>query len=276
LHQWVDKRGKRIDYHRYYVEWLMRRRTLTDIANILAISVPKISKEFDKIEVAEGVQYPAPASAINLLVDASFFGRNYGYLCFHDCKNVIYFREIKTESVRHLRSGLYELLQSGYRFKSITIDGRTGYYENIRKILGAIPIQMCIFHQKAIIRRYITDRPKSACGQALKALMTTLCHAEPQKFIDDFYALKYEYRHFLNEKYRQDKFVHGNLRAAFKSMQDNLHKLFTYKEIPELNIPPTINHLEGTFSHLKEKISIHRGLCQKRKKNAAKFVLKNS
>jgi hypothetical protein len=38
-------------------------------------------------------------------------------------------------------------------------------FNNIRKLLGNIPIQMCLFHQKAIVRRYITDRPRSRCGK---------------------------------------------------------------------------------------------------------------
>ena len=29
---------------------------------------------------------------------------------------------------------------------------------------------MCLFHQKAIIRRYIADKPKSRCGIELKEL----------------------------------------------------------------------------------------------------------
>ena len=40
-------------------------------------------------------------------------------------------------------------------------------------------------------------------------------------------------------------------------------------------IPHTTNQLEGIFSHLKEKILIHRGLSEKRKKQAIIFFLKN-
>lgn len=167
-------------------------------------------------------------------------------------------------------------MEAGFRFKSITIDGRRGYYQTIRRLLGGAPIQMCLFHQKAIIRRYITDRPKSLCGQELRDLMNTLCHAEPEGFIDRFYRLMHKHQSFLNERNRQREFKHQSLRAAFKSLQDNLPQLFTCKDIPDLNIPPTINHLEGTFSHLKEKINIHRGLNAARKKRAAKFILSST
>jgi hypothetical protein len=40
------------------------------------------------------------SKSINLLIYATFFGRKYGFLVFHDCGKVIYFKEVKTESVR--------------------------------------------------------------------------------------------------------------------------------------------------------------------------------
>lgn len=274
LYQWVDKRGKRTDYTRHYKDWLFGRRTLLEIASKTGISVPKLSKEFDKLIIPDGVLYPAPGHSINLVLDATFFGREFGYFCAHDCSKIIYFREIKTESVKHLREALYELLQAGYRFKSVTIDGRTGFYENIRKILGGVPIQMCLFHQKAIIRRYIGNNPKSQCAKDLKLLMNEVCHTDIQEFIDKFYALAEQHKGFLNAK-KEGRYIHGRLRSAFRSLQDNLHRLFTYKEFPTQNIPPTTNHLEGYFAHLKEKINIHRGLKLSRKKNALKFIFNN-
>ncbi len=135
----------------------------------------------------EGLQ-EGVAKSINLLIDATFFGRKYGFLVFHDCKKVIYFKEVKTESVKDFREGILALKAANYRILSVTIDGRRGYINNIRKLLGNIPIQMCLFHQKAIIRRYITDRPRSHCAKQLKELMHLLCRPESQQeFIDKFY-----------------------------------------------------------------------------------------
>lgn len=244
-----------------------------DISIGLSLSYPTLAAAFDGIDTPEGIQVKPPPHSINLLVDATFFGRSYGYLCFHDTHRIIWFREIKTEGVRHLRQGLHELQEAGFRIKSITIDGRRGYYQTLRKQLGGVPIQMCLYHQKAIVRRYITDRPKNACGHELRQLMKTLCHARPEEFVESFYSLLHRHRAFLEERNPQKEFKHQSLRAACKSLQDNLPQLFTCKDLPDLNIPPTINHLEGAFSHLKEKINIHRGLNQKRKKRAAKFIL---
>ena len=85
---------------------------------------------------------------INLQIDATFFGQEYGFLVFHDCQKVIYFKEIKTESVKHFREGIIALKAANYRILSIAIDGRRGYINNIRKLLGNIPIQMCAYSIK--------------------------------------------------------------------------------------------------------------------------------
>ena len=273
-HEWLDGRGgTRKNYCRYYLEWLHGRRTLAEISNTLSMSLPTLQKHFDALDFPEGLLVPAPSKSINLIVDATFFGRDYGFLCFHDTRRVIWFCEIRTESVRHLREGLRTLLEVGYTFKSVTIDGRRGYMQAIRKLLGPVPIQMCLYHQKAIVRRYISDRPQSQAGQELQALMQRLCFAEPDVFVDAFYRWKTEHRCFLEARNAQRDYAHQNLRAAARSVQENLHALFTYKDIPDAGIPPTINHLEGMFAHLKERIKCHRGLSPHRKKKAVRAFL---
>jgi hypothetical protein len=51
--------------------------------------------------------------------------------------------------------------------------------------------------------------------------------------------------------------------------------LFTYTNFKDLNIPSTNNHLKWMFGHVKERIKMHRGLDENRKKKAVRFLLKN-
>jgi hypothetical protein len=135
---------------------------------------------------------------------------------------------------------------------------------------------MCIYHQKAIIRRYITDKPQSKCGQELKDLMKEIANKENhQSFINDFYNLKEKYQFYLCEKNENGDFKHKSLRSAFRSLKSNLSNIFIYSDSKTLNILPTNNHLEGLFSHLKERVNIHRGMRKDRKQKAIKFLLKN-
>ena len=197
---------------------------------------------------------------INLLIDATFFGREFGFLVFHDCQKVIYLKEIKTESIRDFKEGIRAVKQANIGIQSITIDGKRGYINNIKKLLGNIPIQMylqilfficvsckllrnlCLFHQKAIIRRYITDNPQSLCGKDLKDLMNLLCKPEfHQEFIDRFYFLKEKYYFFLQQRNELGDYKFKNIRSSFRSIETNLPLLFTYSDFENLKIPSTNN-----------------------------------
>jgi len=135
---------------------------------------------------------------------------------------------------------------------------------------------MCHFHQKSIVRRYITNNTRTRCGQELKELMYHLSIIEPQEFIDRFFALKEKYNFFLRQKNEQNinRFKNQAIRSAFASIGYHLEYLFTYKEHPTLKIPNTTNDLEGKFAHLKERIKMHRGMTRNRKKKAVEFLLK--
>ncbi|MCB9963874.1 MAG: hypothetical protein H6855_02590 [Rhodospirillales bacterium] len=257
---------------RYYQDWLLARRILPEIATDLGMSVPTLRMHFDALPLPEPCA-PAPYHAINLVIDATFFGRAYGYLCFSDTRRVIYFREIKVESIAALHAGLQILNGAGYRFKSFTLDGKRGFIQTLQSLYPHTPIQMCQFHQKAIIRRYVTNNPKTACGQDLKELMTRFGIQDPQEWIFDLFACRDKHKDFLAEKNERGEFTHKRLRSAFRSLKTNLPYLFVCDDIPAANIPNTTNHLEGSFAHLKEKIKIHRGLKQHRKKKAIQYLL---
>ncbi len=47
---------------------------------------------------------------------------------------------------------MQELLSKGFTINAITIDGKKG----LNKVFKDYPIQMCQFHQKMIVKRYIT------------------------------------------------------------------------------------------------------------------------
>jgi hypothetical protein len=57
-------------------------------------------------------------------------------------------------------------------------------------------------------------------------------------------------------------------------LESNLSNIFIYSDSKDFDIPPTNNHLEGLFSHLKERVNIH-GMRGYRKKKAIKFLLRN-
>ncbi len=128
-----------------------------------------------------------------------------------------------------------------------------------------IPVQMCHFHQKRIIRRYLTNNPRLPAGTELKQLMSLLCDTSEDDFGE---ALKNWHGKSGTVLERADGGYINRKMALYTSSfaicvsephdQSPLY-FFTYQKYPELAILNTTNALDGTFAHLKELVNIHRG-----------------
>lgn len=197
-----------------------------------------------------------------VIADVTFFGRSSG-LCVirapHLKKN-LYIQEVHSESAEVYRQGRIALERQGYALKAIVLDGRPG----ARQIFSDIPVQMCHFHQKQIITRYLTNNPKLEASRELKILTRDLCEISEENFIATLDAWYMEWSSFLKERTTDPMtgkwhYTHKRLRSAHRSLRLNLPYLFTYQKYPELNIPNTTNSLDGCFAYLKELLRVHRG-----------------
>ena len=188
----------------------------------------------------------------------------------------IHAKKIKTEKIDIILQELFYLESVGYQFKSFTIDGRTGLCRRLKEHFPDVPIQLCQFHQKMIIRRYITDRPKLECSKELKKLLKKLTTIEEKYFKQRLKKLEEKYAEFLQEKNDKGEFSHKRLRSALRSLNTNLPYLFTSKNYSRLKIPNTTNSIESNFSCWKNKVKIHKGLRPDRKDKIILFLIKNS
>jgi len=197
------------------------------------------------------------------VIDCVFFGRTSGFLVIRDPhKHInVYWRQITTETIYEYQYARDTLEAQGFSLQAIVSDGKPG----VRGVFHGLPIQMCHFHQKAIITKHLTRRPKLQAGIELKELMKHLCNSEEQMFAQALLQWNLKWQDFLKERTVDPEtghwhYTHKRLRSAYRSIKNNLPYLFTYKRYPELNIPNTTNSLDGSFAYLKELIRIHRGL----------------
>jgi len=135
-------------------------------------SISWIVKQRDEYIVDFKVREPR---AVNLVCDATFYGKRrdkLGTLVFKDVKTkeILIWKHIQSETVQDYRYLKEELIEIGYRIQSATLDGKRGLY----KAFKDIPIQMCHFHQKKIIQRYITMKPKLEASKELKKIVLRL------------------------------------------------------------------------------------------------------
>lgn len=152
-------------------------------------------------------------------------------------------------------SGIEEIARREIKIQAIICDGRKG----LLQMFEGIPVQMCNFHQVAIIRRYLTQKPRLQASKELWSIVLSLVHTE--------------WKDFLNERKIDSKgknrYIHKRLRSAYRSLVTNLPWLFTWYDNMALQIPNTTNAIDGHFADLKNKLRNHNGLSTERKK---KFI----
>jgi len=160
----------------------------------------------------------------------------------------------------------------------VVIDGSKPLFSTFSNI----PIQIYHFHQKTIIRRYLTTKPKLQASKELKLLVSFLGEIKEKEFIFWFNKYLITWKDFLNEKtYIEGTdnwfYTHKRLRSAIKSIQDHLPYLFTYQKNPHLNIPTTTNHINGgRFSNLKKLLKNHPGMSKGFKEKIVNEIFENN
>ena len=238
-------------------------------------SVHWIRKELRLYKLPKHIVIPDKIVAI---MDCVFFRRSSGYLVVrnaHSSSNV-YWSEIERETIYEYQCARDTLEGQGFSLKTVVIDGRPG----VKKVFADLPVQMCHFHQKAIITRYLTRRPKLEAGKELREIVHALCKTNEQMFTDAIDKWHEKWNGFLKERTVDPitgrwHYTHKRLRSAYRSLRSNLPYLFTYQKYPELNIPNTTNSLDGAFAHLKGLLQIHRGLKPDLKNKIALEILQN-
>ena len=173
---------------------------------------------------------------------------------------------VKSETNALYIQGINELRSQGFEVVAIVCDGRRGLLQSFDKT----PVQMCQFHQVAIIRRYITKNPKLPASIELKELVAMMKITDKESFTGGLDLWYTKWKPFLNERTinpetGKSHYTHKRLRSAYRSLKTNLKWLFTWYENIELKIPNTTNAIDGHFSDLKNKLRNHNGLSRERK-----------
>lgn len=217
----------------------------------------------EQLNQAQVIIKPVPPQEVILVLDATFFKRIFGVLVVRapHLKQNIYWKEIAGETIKEYFQARTAVEETGFKIKAVVLDGRPG----VRGLFLDVPVQMCHFHQKQIINRYLTLRPKLEASQELRAICSNLCRTDQVEFTKKLELWHAKWGEFLKERtinpenHRRWFYTHRRVRSAYRSLKSNLPYLFTYLDYPDLKIPNTTNSLDGYFAHLKELTRIHRG-----------------
>jgi hypothetical protein len=261
--------GDRLDPEQIWVEFQNGKQTLQQLAKSYKCSKRTIQRKLNSHSIC--IPKKAPRNVI-LLMDTTYWRRGFGVMLFKDAitkENLLKYY-VKTETNALYRKGIEELKSQGFTIDAIVCDGRRGLIQSF----GGIPVQMCQFHQVAIIRRYITKNPRLAASIELKEVVSLLKHTDKESFegaLNDWFS---DWESFLKERTinigtGKSHYTHKRLRSAYRSLKTNLPWLFTWYDNIDMKIPNTTNAIDGHFANLKTKLRNHNGLSLS---NKIKFI----
>jgi hypothetical protein len=155
--------GKRRDQDLIWQEYLHGKQTYLQLAAKYNCSTKTIQRKIDAVKTQRQTTF---TSVANVLMDTTYFGKTFGVMVFKDSitGQILLKQYVQQESNKLYLSGIKEIARRGIKIQVIICDGRKG----LLQLFEGIPIQMCNFHQVAIIRRYLTKKPKckpvESCG----------------------------------------------------------------------------------------------------------------
>ena len=124
---------------------------------------------------------------------------------------ILFKQYVKQETNRLYLQGIEEIARRGIKISAIICDGRKGLFQ----LFGVdLLIQMCNFHQIAIIRRYLTMNPKMQASNELWKVSLLLTKTCKDIFEARLRVWHNQWKDFLNEqridekgKKRKDMFI---------------------------------------------------------------------
>lgn len=242
------------------------KQTIAELATSLGTSPSTIKRRLCYI-VIEWEQPPLDGHGF-VHLDATYWGRNNGVLVALDSQTgkILYLAFIKHECASNYQDAVTSIEKRGYQIDGIIIDGLQTLFTQF----SAYKIQMCQFHMKQIVKRYLTQNPRLLASRALNDLMKNLTSVQKDDFIKEYTEWKETWKKTLNKRSQlkngKTRYRHRRLRSAVRGIDFYLPYLFTYQGKDCEGMPNTNNKLEGIFTDLKKNLNNHSGMNRENRK----------
>lgn len=209
------------------------------------------------------------------MVDGTYFSNDLCLILYqdNDIKYTQLYRFSNGEYYNEIREDLENLKVLDIQIESITCDGHRAILKAIKKVYPEIIIQRCVVHVFRMANIWLRQKPKTEASIELKRLLKYLpyikTHNDRLRFTTMFNEWYKGHQEFINEKAHNEQtgrwwYRHKNLKRSATLITKALPNLFHYIDNPD--IPKSTNGLESFFGHLKDTLSIHRGLSYENRK----------
>jgi len=266
----------------WFRQWIVGKQTYSQLAAQSGYSERTLKRYFyDYLS-----RYPqwqiSRMERVNLLLDGTYFTNKLCLVVYRESnvKATLLYRLTDGEWEEELVEDLNNLLNLGIEVESITCDGLSNILKAIKKSMPGTVVQRCLAHIQRECLMWLTRRPQSSAGQALRSIVSRLHMVDNREkwgyWVVDLVQWYEQNRMFVNQKTFNEKtgrywFTHKSVRKAFVHIKRALPDMFNYLDNPK--IPKTTNGLESFFGHLKQNVSLHRGLSKEHYKSYIKWYL---
>ena len=266
----------------WFKKWIIERQVYKYLVRDSGYSQSKIQRIFNQYLNSAPVVEVRSKTRVHLLIDGSYFPNGLCLILYydHNLRYVQLYRETNQEKYTEIKEDLQNLKKLGIDVYSVTCDGHKAILKSIKKVFPNAIIQRCLVHIKRQVRNYLSSKPKleqSASLLKLSNQITSIKSIEDSNIWLGAFFNWYKINHeFINQKTQSQNtgrfwYTHKNLHAAFSLLENAIPNMFNY--LDDEQIPNTTNRIENYFTHLKDKLRIHRGLRFEAKKNFIKWYL---
>jgi hypothetical protein len=267
----------------WFSHWILGKQTIDQLAERSGYSKSKVQRIFKHYLASPPVFTIPQKERVHIILDGTYFSNDICLVVYRnsDVKCTQLYRLSDNERYEEIREDLENLKALNIQIESITCDGHRAILKAIRKVFKrSVPTQRCLVHIQRMSRIWLTQEPKSVAGKQLLNITQQICQIETenqrQAWLRALYDWDVEHRNYINEKSinpltKRIWYTHKMLRRVRHLLINAFPNMFHF--LDDAQIPKTTNALESFFGHLKDNLSIHRGLSIKNRKNFVKWYL---
>jgi hypothetical protein len=276
-HLFQSKRRGISEPENLWQAYTFKRQTVTNLCEQIGLSERQVRR---KLKMVEKPSLPSlqKKDPVVLVMDTTYFDL-YGVMvfrCWTRKRNLLWYFVQEESNIEYLQ-GIHELeTKYGYKIAAVVCDGKKWLCGQVLR--EGYPVQHCQFHMLKTVTRYLTRHPVLSASIELRRIAMTLKYSRRESFTSALQAWHEAWKDFLKERTTDPytghwQYTHRRIRGAYASLLSAIPYLFTFQDHETINIPKTTNTLDGTFSHLKQKIYVHRGLNLETQKKMVETLL---
>ncbi len=218
----------------------------------------------------------------HLMIDGTYFSNGLCLVlyCDSDTRYTQLYRFSHKEDYREMKGDLENLHRMKVGVESITCDGQRSLLRAVRKVYPGAILQRCVVHVHRQVCAWLRKKPKSLISIELKEIVHRLHQIEThndrlawQRDFNDWLARSrdFVYEQALNVETGKKWYTHKQLHQGASLILGAMPNLFHY--LDNAKVPKTTNGPESFFGHLKDNLSIHRGLSTEHRRQFIRWWL---